>query len=170
MDNRNITKPIQEVEKRMKEAVKDLPQIMGNQALIFARQNFSQGGFTDTGFQKWRKRKNPTKWGEVPRPNRALLIDSARLKNSGRISHTTHNGVGLIWDVPYAKAHNNGVNGIGRIQTVKAFIRKNGSKVKQHERRITQRTPKRQFIGRSQVMSQNILRHSLTHINKKLKA
>jgi hypothetical protein len=169
VNNKDITKPIREAEKRMKEAVRDLPLIMGNEALLFARRNFKEGGFTDTGFQKWRQRKNPTAFGDVPRPNRALLVDSGRLRNSGMINYTTLDGVQLIWDVPYAKAHNEGINGIGVIQTVKPFTRKNGQKVKEHERRITMRLSKRQFIGRSQVLSQNVLRHSLAHINKTLK-
>lgn len=168
MDNRNITLPIMQLEARMKRALIGLPQVMGNEALNFALDNFKKQGFQDSGFQKWRQRKDPTKWGPVKRPGRALLVDTARLRNSGRVFSLTPEQVGLIWDVPYAKTHNEGLS-IGQIQTVKGFTKKSGQNVKAHTRKINQKIHKRQFIGESTILRQLVLRHGTAHIMRYIK-
>lgn len=153
----------------MSRAIIGLPQVMGNEALNFVLDNFKKQGFQGTGFQKWRLRKNPTKWGPVKRPGRSVLVDSGRLRNSGRIAFMTGESVGLQWDVPYAKAHNEGLT-IGQIQTVKSFTRKNGQDVIAHNRRVTQRLPKRKFVGDSPILRQRVVRHGTAHIMRTIKA
>lgn len=165
------------LERQFKTAFAKLPLIVGNEAVNFTLDNFRRQGFQGNTFQPWKGRKNPNKWGKVKRPGRALLIDRGRLRRSVRITRITYEGVAIGTDVPYAKAHNEGVSGLGVIQTVKGFTRKNarlparqGSEVKPHERKVNMKLPKRQFMGNSPYLDARIKRVAVAEIMKEIKA
>lgn len=97
---------------------KELPVIIGREAVNFFKDRFRFGGWIDTGFEKWKPR-NPN----APRNNgRALLIDTGRLRNSIRVIEQGANYVVIGTDVPYAEAHNEGTN---ETVTVSPHRRKN---------------------------------------------
>lgn len=133
-----------------------VPLLVGNEAVNFTLDNFRLQGFLGATFYKWRPRK--VSWQKNKRPGRNLLIDRVRLKRSIRIVELSFDYVAIGSDVKYARAHNEGVNGLGLIQTVKGFDRKNGSKVSAHTRRIVMRIPKRQFMGDSPYLQQRLRR------------
>lgn len=102
----------------------------GNVIVNFALDNFRQQGFLGNSLEKWRARKDPTKWKmKVKRPGRSLLVDSGRLRRSIRIMRVNWDEVIVGSDVPYARAHNEGVR-LGEMQQVKSFTRKVNTIVK----------------------------------------
>jgi phage gpG-like protein len=180
MDNNNITLPIQVLQQRFKEVIHRLPVLVGGEVVNFALDNFKRQAWLGESMQRWPKRKDPTKWGmKVKRPGRALLVDSGRLRQSIRIITHTMDSVTVGSDVPYAKAHNDGVR-LGEIQQVKSFERKvhgvakvqsikthksrnvkvqtGMQQVKAFTRRIDQRIPARRFIGNSPYLNARLQR------------
>lgn len=167
--NENFSIPIKEMEKSFRSALITLPVKLGNEGVNFALDNFKRQAFLGNTAEPWRRRKNPTKWGQAPKRNgRAILVDSGRLRRSIRITSMSKNEVRIGTDVPYAKVHNEGLR-IGQIQTVKGFTRKNGQDVKAHTRRVNQRIPKRQFLGSSPFLTRKIERVVLAEVKKALR-
>ena len=170
MNNQNITKPLFELEKGFKRVMNKAPLLAGNEMLNFAQDNFRKGGFQGATFQKWNKRKNPNKWGQKDKnPGRAVLVKKGALKRDGRLSHVTTEQAVIAYSLPYAKAHNEGINGIGVIQSVGSYTRKNGQQVQAHKRRITMRLVARKFIDNSPVANQRIKRVIAVEILKEFK-
>lgn len=171
--------------KQAQQATNSLPVVLGNTALNFALDNFRNQGFLNHTLQRWPNRK-PT-WKKDTRPGRNLLIDTGRLRRAGRIVYLTPESVTLGWDVPYAKAHNDGLR-IGLIQTVKAHTRGKfyhdevsapgarkakytatrvgDTSVNAHTRRINQNIPRRQFIGDSPYLRTKMVREGTAHFMK----
>jgi phage gpG-like protein len=163
---------MQTFESRIKSALRTLPRIVGNEVVNFALDNFKKQGFLGDVFEKWPARKNPTKWGTVPKRNgRALLVNSGRLRRGGRIVRADWNAVVYGNDVPYARAHNDGLR-IGEIQRVQSFSRKVRGKsqsVSAFTRHINQNIPRRRFIGNSQYLTARLKRVAEVHILKNLR-
>lgn len=190
MDNQNITLPIQELERRFKTIIVTLPVVAGNEVVNFALDNFKRQGFLGDTLQPWKPRKNPNKWGQTPKRNsRALLVDTGKLRRSIRIVRSNLEEVVIGSDVPYAKAHNEGVR-LGEIQQVKQHIRKLNRvagasslkskrakkvnykldvEVKAHKRKINQNIPARPFLGQSQYLNKQLARVVGAEILKALK-
>jgi phage gpG-like protein len=147
---------IAQLQRQFKSVWQRVPLLAGNEAVNFTLDNFRLQGFMGATFQSWRPRK--VSWQKNKRPGRNLLIDGGRLRRSIRIVSMSFDYVSIGTDVKYARAHNEGVNGLGVIQTVKGFDRKNGSKVSAHTRRIVMRIPKRQYMGDSPYLQQRIKR------------
>lgn len=193
MENQNVHLPIKEMERRLKGVIIRLPVIAGNEVVNFALDNFKRQAWLGDIIQPWRPRKNPNKWGQSPKRNgRAILIDSGRLRRSIRVIRTTTDSVVVGTDVPYARAHNEGMR-LGIIQQVKGHERKvtklgivktvsrkrstgitfgrmqTGSQtVKAHTRRINQHVPQRRFLGNSQFLNRRLQRAALAEIIKAL--
>ncbi len=168
----DFTLPIKQMQKRLERALLHAPKVVANEALNFALDNWKKQAFQGAVTEPWKKRKDPNKWGKVKRPGRGLLVDSGRLRRAGRVKSITSSTATLVWNVPYASAHNNGINGLGIIQNVNSFTRKRGKKtqtVSAHTRRINQKIPKRQFIGRSPYLTQRLQREVSLLIKKHLK-
>lgn len=146
---------IMQLARRVRSVAIRLPLIVGNEAVNFTLDNFKRQGFLGNSFQPWAKRKQG--WKKDRRPNRAILIDRGRLRRSIRIVRLSHDSVTIGSDVPYAKAHNEGLR-IGVIQTVKPFARRNGVNVKGHTRRINMKMPRRQFMGNSPYLNTRLRR------------
>lgn len=151
----DIEQGIRQLERQFKSVFLRLPLIVGNVAVNFVLENFRQQGFLGNTFQSWAKRKDG--WKKDRRSGRNILIGTGRLRRSIRITYVNIDGVAIGSDVPYAKAHNEGLR-IGQIQSVKSFVRKSGVSTKAHTRRIDQNIPKRQYMGDSPYLRTQIKR------------
>lgn len=160
------------------------PTMLGNEGINFFLDSFKKQGWLGDSFQPWVKRKTITKWGKTPRNNgRAILVDTGRLRRSIRITSVSTGSVTIGTDVPYARAHNEGIR-LGYIETVKAYQRRKTTvgivskkqlktktnikfgrvatgdmiEVKEHKRRINMKLPKRQFMGESPYLTARLKR------------
>lgn len=163
------------IQDKLAQTMRDLPAIIGNEAVNFTIENFDRQGWLGDIVEPWQKRKNPTKWGKKDDEGRAILIKNTRLKRSIRVSKILEDRVTITAggeDVPYARAHNYGFRGVVN-QQVDEHYRKNklgqNIKVSAHSRTINQNLPKRQFIGSeadSQYLKARIKRIVMAEIRK----
>lgn len=163
---------------KMATTLRELPPIIGEAAVNFTLDNFERQAWLGDNTENWQKRKNPTKWGKADDTGRALLVKTAKLKRSIRISRIVENAVYVHAggaDVPYARVHNEGFRGKVE-QKVKAHTRKmkDGKTVgvSEFERTIQQNIPKRKFIGHeseSPYLRAKIRRETLAHIRNRMK-
>lgn len=126
----------------------DLPKVLGQEAVNFAKDNFRKQGFQDAGIDKWK----PRSAGSPRNKGRAILVDTGRLKRSVAVLRITRSEAWIGSDTTYARIHNEG----GRIQAtqnVRAHTRTNrtgaSSRVRAHTRKIDITMPRRRFIGSS---------------------
>ena len=163
--------------------IKSLPTIIGREAVNFFKDRFRFGYWIDESPKKWPKRKEV---GNNP-SNRALLIQTGKLRNSIRVVETGSNYVVIGSDVPYAKAHNEGVAAPVQIaahtrkvnRNVKASFsslktKKKSSRtikvtmgtttVKAHVRNVNM--PQRQFMGFSSFLNKRIQMIAEYELNK----
>jgi phage gpG-like protein len=173
---------LRKAEEHFKRVLMYVPGMLGNEAVNFFTNSFRQQGWLGNSFTPWRARK-VSKWGmRDKRKGRAILIDSGRLRRSIRIVSNSRGIVRIGTDVPYAKAHNEGVR-LGLIQNVKGHKRRltklgitkkkalksrtriefgrvdsGFTVVKAHKRRIDQRIPQRQFMGSSPYLTARLKR------------
>ena len=168
---------IKEVEARVKATLKTLPNLVGNEVVNFAKDNFRRQGFLGDRFEAWPQRKASGAWGKTPRnKGRALLIDTGKLRRGTRVVSADWNAVKVGNAIPYAKAHNDGAR-LGLIQTVKGHQRKRRKgkrgagaiQVKAHTRKVMMKMPQRRFLGKSQYLTRNIHRLIAYQIKKALK-
>lgn len=164
---RNPEDQIRALQKRVKGAFNRLPTILGNEAVNFTLDNFRRQGFLGSSLESWAKRK--VGWKKDNRSGRAIMIDTGRLRRSVRIVKATQDTVVIGTDVPYAKAHNEGLR-IGVIQSVKSFSRKSGVEVKAHSRRINVSLPRRRFMGKSPYLEARLKRATMAELMKELKS
>lgn len=117
----------------------DAPIVMGKVAVDFFTESFQDEGFTDTSFEPWqevKRRQNPKVTGA--RATRAILTgDTGDLGMSIEYKDASGGQVTVFSDKPYAEAHNKGTTTAGR------------------KRNVT--IPKRQFIGDSAALDENVL-------------
>lgn len=184
--------PLQRVERHFRQVMQYAPGVLGNDAVNFFLDSFKKQGWLGNSFTPWPARKVVTKWGKTKRnKGRAILIDSGRLRRSIRITGASGGAVTIGTNVPYAKAHNEGLR-LGFIQQVKAHERKKtklgitkrkqlktrskltfgrvdtGARimVKAHTRRIDMRLPKRQFMGYSPYLDKALKRRLMAELMK----
>jgi phage gpG-like protein len=162
-----LEQSIRLIERQFRSVFLRLPLIVGNTAVNFVLDNFQRQGFLGATFQAWAKRRQG--WKKDRRSGRNILIGYGRLRRSIRLTYIGSDSVKIGTDVPYAKAHNEGLR-IGQIQTVKGFTRKNGSIVSEHKRRINQNIPRRQYIGDSPYLRNQINRNATAEFMKEIKA
>jgi phage gpG-like protein len=146
-------------ERLAKEIMQDLPDLVSITALNFFKESFYKQGFTDNTFQKWPDRKTPG-------TGRAILTNTSNLRESLRILEATMKKVEIGTSEPYAQIHNDG--GILNIPvTAKSrkyfwFMYKATGKsmwkalALTKKERLTVKMPKRQFIGESKQLNQQI--------------
>jgi phage gpG-like protein len=99
----------------MEKVKKTLPPVVANLSVNFFVASFNNQGFTDGSLSRWQARKNDT------RPGRAILVKSGALKRavSGSVKEATWDKIHLVIDsgaVPYAKRHNEGLDGMPKRQ------------------------------------------------------
>lgn len=127
--------------------------------------SFQNQGFTDASFKAWPKR-DPDK-----SPGRAILIDTTFLRKSLNVLKEDENTITFGTHVPYAATHNFGLR-IRAVQNVRAHSRIRDGKryqVQAHTRKIDTQFKKRQFIGESQQMMNNLDQWLHTQIEKRFK-
>jgi hypothetical protein len=123
MEDYNI-KSLEQLTEAFKAIAAKLPGIAGDEVVNFTLENFKRQGFLGASFQPWRPRKNPTKWGKTPpRNNRAILVDTAKMRRATRVSEATWNLVKVTNNDVKAKVHNEGFRGLVH-QVVDSYERK----------------------------------------------
>ena len=100
-----------QIQSQVKETVLRLPLILGNAAVNWVKDSFTQQGWRGATFQKWKEAKSEKRKGA------ALLIKSGRLRRSIRILKYDQLSVQIGTDVPYAEAHNKGFEGTVNVQS-----------------------------------------------------
>ncbi len=143
----------QQIKQKLAQTLRDLPAILGEEAVNFSLQSFEQEAWSGFSQEVWAKRKNPTKWGKKDDAGRAVLVKTGRGKRSIRVGRIMENKAFIVAggaEAPYMRAHNFGFRG-QVVQQVQPFTRKmqDGStqNVKAFTRTINQNLPKRMFIG-----------------------
>lgn len=166
---------VKAVERNVRAMLKTLPRLVGNEVVNFSKDNFRRQGFLGDTFEPWPKRKAKN----APRNNgRGILIDTGKLRRATRVVSADWNEVRVGNDVPYAKAHNEGLR-LGLMQNVRAHRRKVPKKnkrkvssgitfVKAHKRKVNMKMPRRRFLGSSQYLTRNIHRLIASKIQKAL--
>lgn len=163
---------------RITELLDSLPMILGNEAVNFSLDRFRQSNWIDNTTQPWAKRRPGAKRDK----GRAILVDSGRLRRSIRIISIKPGEVKIGTDVPYAAAHNDGVNKVINVRehtraltkkevlydiTTRNIKTKKGRKVTvkmqsgesivaAHKRRM--KIPKRRFLGKSMFLELRLKR------------
>lgn len=142
-------------------------------ALNFFIDSFQKQGFTDASFEPWQKRTNDD------RPGGGLLVKSAYLRNSLKVISSAPGAIVFGSNAAYAKLHNEG--GILTI-TMTPKMRKyfwymyklsNDTRYKfmalTKKDRLTVKIPKRQFIGHSEVLMNDLEKWLANEIEKRFK-
>ena len=166
-------------------ATQTLPKVLANEALNWMKDNFNRQGFPGDTFESWPKRKNNSRQG------RKILVLTGNLRRSLRIVAITETGFVIGTDLPYAKAHNDGVNktvqvqahtrnkytsskvasgnltksGKQRIKTVQTIAGR--INVASHSRNMN--LPRRKFAGNSKVLRSILTRAAIIHITKNIR-
>ena len=123
--------------KEIQKLEKTLPKVIGNMAKNHYLKGFRDGGFTDRTLDPWAKRKRPNKADRRNSRSRALLVDKGHLRRSIRVVRATWGRIEVgSTGIPYAGYHN---KGSGKL-------------------------PRRQFVGRSKVLNDKIIRIIQTKI------
>ena len=161
-----------------------LPPVIGTIAVNHFKDSFRRQGWRDRTLEAWAKRKPGTKNNK----GRAILVRSGRLRNSIRIISADPNRIVIGTDVPYARAHNEGVHdqvnvkafkrrrfGKSKVQSTGVFSIKSRQgvsstvtnvtgeyPVRSHTRKMN--LPQRQFMGDSYVMDLKIDREITNRI------
>lgn len=171
----------EEIISKLKQLIEIYPRLVGNTAVNFFRSNFDKQGWQGEHFEKWqpRKRENRRSLGKP------ILTDTGALKRSISVKSTTpiEVVVGTGGEIPYARIHNEGGT-IKQAPRSDNFVRnrvkkgrgkgrfKRGTKPGQGfsfgERTITM--PKRQFMGDSPVLRQQIKDMAIKEIKKALQS
>ena len=125
--------------KNIEYMIRKLPTVSGTIAVNFFKDSFTRKGFINKSFEKWQPRQNDDDL------KGSLMLVSANLKRSIK-KDVGSNYVIVSSDTAYSKAHNEGLT-----------IRKRSSSFKM---------PKRQFMGKSEVLMKRIE----LNFNKQLKA
>lgn len=133
----------------IKKVLITLPRDIGDTAVLFTKERFKQQNWKNKSAVAWQKRKGTAKRNK----GRSLLMDTGRLKRSIRRKRTTSNSVTIGSNVPYAKAHNEGVN----------------KKVTVGARTRNMNLPKRQFMGKSHALDKRIKAEINRQITKAIK-
>lgn len=175
-----IKMKIEEIITKLKSFIDVYPQLVGNEAVNFFKDNFKKQGWQGETFEKWPARKKNEKG-----PIRPILIKNRTLEQSIQRKLTTPNEVivGTAGQIPYARIHNEGgqIHQAARSET---FVRNRYKKkpMKGKFRKGTkpgrgftfgERTinmPKRQFIGDSPVLRERLKKMAIDEIKNALKS
>ena len=155
---------------------KTIPRRIGQDAENHFRDSFKRGGFTDRTLVKWPPRKaQPTDRRGKP-VKHTVLFQTGILRNSVRLVRADWNSILIVAGgphAPYARIHNEGGT-ISKSTSVRAHTRRahsarvrgkviarSAATVHTFNRSINTKIPKRQFMGRSQVLDR-IMRETIT--------
>lgn len=130
--------------------------------------SFQNEGFTDASYVAWEPR-NPDR-----EPGRAILTDTTFLRKSLHVMNEDESTITFGTHVPYAAVHNFGLR-VRAVQNVRSHHRTNQitgerHQVKAHSRKIDTQYPKRQFMGESKQMMDNMDDWLITQIIQRFNA
>lgn len=169
---RSVEEKLMKIQQNLANTFRELPAIIGEEIVNYSLDAFENEAWDGKG---WEKRKNPTKWGKPDDTERKLLVKTAKLKRSIRIAQIIEDKIIMSVggaDVPYARVHNDGFNGVVS-QTVDGHLRrgKKGKiiRIKPFSRTINQHIPQRQFFGNSPFLKEKIKKIVMQEIFKNLK-
>ena len=126
-----------------------LPIVLGNVAKNFFIATFRRGGFTDTGFKRWKQRRKRLGRGRTSPTLKeaASLVLTGKLRRSIKVRPATFKRTRIFTNVVYAAIHNFGLQGL-------AFGK--------HRFKM----PERKFIGNSKVLEKELERRAFREISK----
>lgn len=174
---------IRRVETHFRAVLQYAPAMLANDALNFFLDRFTQQNWLDHYPEAWPAKK--------VRDGRSLLIRRGQGRRSVRISEVTTTGSTISTDLDYMAAHNRGFKGTvnvreftrnryskhkvasGKVtskgkQRMKTVQRISGSgTVAAHTRKMN--LPRRQFMGESAVLTQQLIRHLTAELMKGLR-
>lgn len=146
----------------------------------FSKERFRSQAWLDKSSEAWKPRAQRRKGGQ--NKSQTLLVDKGQLKKSVRKISWNSQQVIIGSDVPYAQIHNDGGT-ISATQTVNSHKRKEFSRkrkgrketVKEHSvksftRKVNIKIPKRQFIGNSETLKNQIIDHITNQFTKALES
>lgn len=161
------SKEFELLERKYRSFRKRLPNKLAITAVNFFKRNFQVGGFVDSPFRKWDKRKNPRAKGK-------LMVKSGRTRRGIRKLHVSQNKivVGLGNENKYAALHNKG----GKIKITPKMRRffwakwyETGNEFWKNLA-LTKKThldiPQRKFIGDSKAIEKTIDRAIIKELKK----
>ncbi|MBP1631201.1 MAG: phage virion morphosis family protein [Bacteroidetes bacterium] len=132
-------------------AISKLPPKIATEAVNFSKERFVKQNWDN---KAWEPRSRRRRGGEK-RQNGAILVDSGRLKRAIRKKLISPTKIIIGVDVPYAEAHNEGLD---KVIKIKAHNRKSRKgrvyKVKSHSRDA--KLPQRRFMGESEELNTRI--------------
>ena len=153
---KDIDLPVPDFKKLAENVMKDLPEKAGEKALQFFLASFIKQGFTDTSFIPWVKRKDDL--------SHKLLNQSYALKASGKIDKAdlTEMNISVGEGLNYAAIHNEGGTITVKVSAkMKRFFWYMYKKTQNEKWKwmaltkketLTIKIPKRQFIGESETL------------------
>ena len=129
-----------------------LPIVLGNIAKNFFLEAFRKGGFTDTGFKRWKQRRKRLGRGRTSPTLKeaATLVLTGKLKRSIRVRPATFRITRIFTNVVYAAIHNFGLQGL-------AFGK------------APFKMPEREFIGNSRALERKLERRIFKELDKVFK-
>ena len=129
-----------------------LPIVLGNIAKNFFLEAFRKGGFTDTGFKRWKQRRKRLGRGRTSPTLKeaATLVLTGKLKRSIRVRPATFRITRIFTNVVYAAIHNIGLQGL-------AFGK------------APFKMPEREFIGNSRTLERKLERRIFKEMDKVFK-
>lgn len=164
---------IPDFEKMNVQLKRDLVRFASVEGVNHFQDSFYNQGFTDVAFEAWEKRKNDID------PGRKILIQSAFLLNSVQVFSASQKRIVFGSDAEYADIHNNGgtlnIRITQRSRRYFWFMFKATGKGMWKALALTSKQsikvtiPKRQFIGESKTLLDNIDKWILNTIQKRFK-
>lgn len=174
MVKRDNNFPIPDFEGVFKKLLQDLPRYVEVTAKNFFIDSFHKQGFTNENFEAWERRNQPDY-----RAGGAILTATGALRNSIHTIEANTNNVTIGTYAAYAKIHNEG--GIITLPVTKKmkkyfwYMYKTTQNEKWKWMALTKKQtlklkfPKRQFIGDSVVLMNNIEQWFFKEIEKRIK-
>lgn len=156
-----------------KAILKDAESYAAVTGLNFFKESFQKQGFTDNAFEPWQPRKNDLRQGG------AILVDTGQLRDSLQILERGNYRIKFGTFSPYAGIHNHG--GIINIPLTKKsrkffwamYYHTNNTKYKAlaltKKESVFIKMPKRQFIGESKTLLNNLDQWILNRIVERFK-
>ncbi len=120
-----------------KRGKRKLMKELGDNSHKFFVKNFDAQGFVNVPKKRWRPLKHPRRNGTT----KPILVDTGKLKNSGKVFVQSRNRASVMFTAKYASFHNKG-----------------GGKL-----------PKRQFSGESRVLNKQNEKIILNYIHNRLR-